>query len=224
MATTQLDEDAEGDGSCELVEDPGGQGPGPRLRAMSLCSSADGAMGSSVTSASTRLVADEGEMGLDLMGLDLMDTPKGLIEVEKMAKRVKQDRLEDSSWSGKGKGSGSASASQKMSPNRKGYPKVSTTSSESQNMSTTTWGSSFGHVAGDFEFLDDERVAVLTSLRPGSNIDGQHPPALRFFAVMSDGGEDRGDRGRRGDRDDRRDRGDPGEVMKGARGNLCRRG
>jgi hypothetical protein len=98
---------------------------------MSLCSSADGAMGSSVTSASTRLVADEGEMGLDLM-----DTPKGLIEVEKMAKRVKQDRLEDSSWSGKGKGSGSASASQKMSPNRTGYPKVSTTSSESQNMST----------------------------------------------------------------------------------------
>ena len=136
VATTQLDEDAEGDGSCELVEDPGGQGPGPRLRAMSLCSSADGAMGSSVTSASTRLVADEGEMGLDLMGLDLMDTPKGLIEVEKMAKRVKQDRLEDSSWSGKGKGSGSASASQKMSPNRTGYPKVSTTSSESQNMST----------------------------------------------------------------------------------------
>ena len=92
VATTQLDEDAEGDGSCELVGDPGGQGPGPQLRAVSLCSSA-GAMGSSVTSASTRLVADEGEMGLDLMDtpkgvIEVMDTPKGLIEVEKMAKRA----------------------------------------------------------------------------------------------------------------------------------------
>ena len=89
-ATTQLDEDAEGDGSFELVEDddPGGQGPEPQLRAMFLSSSADGAMGSSVTSASTRLVADEGEMGLDLM-----DTSKGLIK--ERAKRVKQDRLED---------------------------------------------------------------------------------------------------------------------------------
>ena len=71
---------------------------------------------------------------------------------------------------------------------------------------------SVGHVAGDLECFDGERVAVLTSLRRGSNIDGQHPPALRFFAVMSDGGEDRDDRGRRGDRDDRRDRGDQGEV------------
>ena len=84
VATTQLDEDAEGDGSFELVEDPEGQGPGPRLRAMSLCSSADGAMGSSVTSASTRLVADEGEIGLDLM-----DTQKGLIK--RRTKKVKQD-------------------------------------------------------------------------------------------------------------------------------------
>ena len=35
VATTQLDEDAEGDGSFELVEDddPGGQGQGPQLRA-----------------------------------------------------------------------------------------------------------------------------------------------------------------------------------------------
>ena len=138
-ATTQLDEDADGDGSFELVEDddPGGQGPRPQLRAMSLCSSADGAMGSSVTSASTRLVADEGEMGLDLM-----DIPKGLIK--KRTKRVKQDRLEDSSWSGKGKGSGFAPVIQKMSPNRKGYPKGSTMSSETQNMSTTTGGTSLG--------------------------------------------------------------------------------
>ena len=118
VATTQLD-DAEGDGSFELVEDddPGGQDPGPQLRAMSLFSSA-GAMGSSVTSASTRLVADEGEISLDLM-----DIPKGLIKTRTRTKRVKQDRLEDSSWSGKGKGSGLASISQKMSPNRKGYPK-----------------------------------------------------------------------------------------------------
>ena len=206
-ALTQLDEDAEGDGSFELVEDddPGGQGPGPQLRAMSLFSSADGAMGSSVTSASTRLVADEGEMGLDLM-----DTPKGL--VKRRTKRVKQDRLEDSSWSGKGKGSGFASVSQKMSPNRKGYPKGSTMSSESQNMSTTARGTSLGHVAGDLECFDGERVAVLTSLRPGSNIDGQPPPALRFFAVMSDGGEDRGDRGWQEDRDDQGDRGAPGKL------------
>ena len=205
-ATTQLDEDADGDGSFELVEDedPGGQGQGPQLRAMSLFSSADGAMGSSVISASTRLVADEGEMGLDLM-----DTPKGLIR-RRRTKRVKQDRLdrlEDGSWIGKGKGSGSALVAQKMSPNRKGYPKKSTMSSESQNMRTTSGGTSLGHVAGDLECLDDERVAVLTSLRPGSNIDGQPPPALRFFAVMSEGGEDRHD-----DRDGRRDREAPGKL------------
>ena len=123
------------------------------------------------------------------------------------------DRLEDSSGSEKGRGSGLVSASQKMSPNRKGYPQGSTMSSETQNMSTTTGGTSLGHVAGDLECFDDERVAVLTSLRPGSNIDGQHQPALRFFAVMSDGGEDRGDRGRQKDRDDRRDRGAPGKLI-----------
>ena len=207
VATTQLDEEAEGDGSFELVEDddPGGQGQGPQLRAMSLFSSADGAMGSSVTSASTRLVADEGEMGLDLM-----DIPKGLIK--KRTKRVKQDRLEDSSWSGKGKGSGVAPVIQKMSPNRKGYPKGSTMSLETQNMSTTTKGTSLGHVAGDLQSFDGERAAVLTLLRPGSNIDGQPPPALRFFAVMSDGGEDQGDRGRQEDRDDRLDRDVPGQL------------
>ena len=171
---------------------------------MSLFSSAEGAMGSSVTSASTRLVADEGEIGLDLM-----DIPKGLNKTR--TNRVKQDRLEDSSWSGKGKGSGLTSVSQKMSPNRKGYPKGSTMSSESQNMSTTSGGTSLGHVAGDSECLDGERVAVLTSLRPGSNLDGQPPPALRFCAVTSDGGEDRGDRGWQGDREDRRGHGEPGE-------------
>ena len=80
-------------------------------------------------------------------------------------------------------------------------------------MSTTTGGTSLGHVAGDLECFDDERVAVSTSLRLGSNIDGQHQPALRFFAVMSDGGEDRGDRGRQKDRDDRRDRGAPGKLI-----------
>ena len=168
---------------------------------MSLFSSADGAMG---------LVADEGEMGLDLM-----DTPKGLIR-RRRTKRVKQDRLdrlEDGSWIGKGKGSGSALVAQKMSPNRKGYPKKSTMSSESQNMRTTSGGTSLGHVAGDLECLDDERVAVLTSLRPGSNIDGQPPPALCFFAVMSDGGEDRGDRGRQDDRDDRRDSDASGKLI-----------
>lgn len=73
-------------------------------------------------------------------------------------------------------------------------------------------GTSLGHVAGGLECVDGERVAFLTSLRPGSNLDGQHPPALRFFAVMSDGGGSRDDRGRRGDRDDRHDRGDQGEV------------
>ena len=45
---------------------------------MSLCSSADGAMGSSVTSASTRLVADEGEMGLGFDGLGFDGHPEGL--------------------------------------------------------------------------------------------------------------------------------------------------
>ena len=86
-------------------------------------------------------------------------------------------------------------------------------SSKSQNTSTTTWGTSLGHVAGDLECFDGERVAVLTSLRPGSNIDGLQPPALRFFAVMSDGGEDQGDRGRQEDRDDRRDRDAPGKLI-----------
>ena len=71
---------------------PDGQDQGPQLRAMSLFSSADGAMGSSVTSASTRLVADEGEMGLDLMDIPkglinkMMDIPKGL--TNKRTKRV----------------------------------------------------------------------------------------------------------------------------------------
>ena len=78
-------------------------------------------------------------------------------------------------------------------------------------MSTTTGGTSLGHVAGDLECFDGERAAVLTSLRPGSNIDGQPPPALRFFAVMSDGGENRGDRGWQEDREDRSGHGEPGE-------------
>ena len=216
-ATTQLDEDAEADGSFELVEDddPGDQGAGPQLRAASLLSSAAGAMGSSVTSASTRLVADEEEMGLDLL-----EFPEGSMD---MPKRV-NDQLEDSTWSGKGKGSGSASAFPKMSPEGKGYPKVGTMSSKSKKMSSTTKGTSMGHVAGGLECVDGERVAFLTSLRPGSNIDGQHPPALRFFAVMSDGGGSRDDRGRREDRDDRRDRGDQVKWMKGVRANRRQRG
>ena len=216
-ATTQLDEDAEGDGSFELVEDdaPGGQDSGPQLRAMSLLSSAGGAMGSSVTSASTRLAADEGEMGLD--GVDLEHIQKGSIgsirrRRTKRVHRERHDRPEDAR-SGKGKGSGLVVGFQKMSPNRKGYPKGSTMSSKTQNMSTTTRGTSLGHVADDLESFDGERVAVLTSLRPGSNIDGQSPPALRFLAVMSDGGEERGDRGRQEDRDDRSDRGAPGKVI-----------
>ena len=86
-------------------------------------------------------------------------------------------------------------------------------SSETQNMSTTPGGTSLGQVADGLESFDGERVAVLTSLRPGSNIDGQPPPALRFFAVMSDGGKERGDRGRQEDRDDRSDRGAPGKVI-----------
>jgi hypothetical protein len=172
-------------------------------------------MGSSVTSASTRLVADEGEMGLDLL-----EFPEGSMD---MPKRV-NDQLEDSTWSGKGKGSGSASAFPKMSPEGKGYPKVGTMSSKSQKMSSTTKGTSMGHVAGGLECVDGERVAFLTSLRPGSNIDGQHPPALRFFAVMSDGGGSRDDRGRREDRDDRRDRGDQVKWMKGGRANRRQRG
>ena len=77
-------------------------------------------------------------------------------------------------------------------------------------MSTTARGTSLAHVAGDLECFDGERVAVLTSLRPG--IDGHTPPALRFFAVMSDGGEDRGDRGWQEDRDDQGDRGAPGKL------------
>ena len=85
--------------------------------------------------------------------------------------------------------------------------------SKTQNMSTTTRGTSLGQVADGLESFDGERVAVLTSLRPGSNIDGQPPPALRFFAVMSDGGKERGDRGRQEDRDDRSDRGAPGKVI-----------
>ena len=112
-AGTQLDEDVEEDGSFELVEDgagsehhPGDHGSGPRLRAMSLLSSATSATGLSVTSASTRLDADEGEMGL-------MDLPE-----------VEQGQLEDSIPSGKGSGS----ASPEKSPKGKGYPKKGTMS------------------------------------------------------------------------------------------------
>ena len=123
------------------------------------------------------------------------------------------EQLEDSSGSEKGKGSGFVSTSPKISPKGKGYPKGSTMSSETQNMSTTPGGTSLGQVADGLESFDGERVAVLTSLRPGSNIDGQPPPALRFFAVMSDGGKERGDRGRQEDRDDRSDRGAPGKVI-----------
>ena len=79
-------------------------------------------------------------------------------------------------------------------------------------MRTTSGGTSLGHVSGDLECLDGERVAVLTLLRPGSKIDGQPPPALRFFAVMSEGGEDQGDLVGHDDRDDRRDRDAPGKL------------
>ena len=172
-AVTQLDEDVEEDGSFELVEDdagsehhPGDHGSGPRLRAMSLLSSATSATGLSVTSASTRLDADEGEMGL-------MDLPE-----------VDQGQLEDSIPSGKGSGS----ASPEKSPKGKGYPKKGTMSPKTKKMSPTTMGTSLGNVDGDLECVDGETVADLNSLRSGSSMSaGSLRPALRYLTVMSDG-------------------------------------
>ena len=86
-------------------------------------------------------------------------------------------QLEDSIPGGKGPGS----ASPEHSPKGKGYPKQGTTPPKVNKMSPTTKGTSVGNVDGVLECVD------VSSLRPGSNIAGQSRPALRYFAVMSDG-------------------------------------